>query len=166
MKHKLKGRKFNRTSAHRGAMLSNLAQALLKHEMIKTTLPKAKDLRPYVEKIITIAKKDTLFNRHRVASILGCNQELVNKLFSDVGVRVKDRNGGYTRIMHFGFRTGDKAPMAIIELVDRQATVGEIEAKPAKKEKAAAPKKEKPAKVEKEEGAAKAKASKKTAKTK
>jgi len=129
MKHGIKGRKLNRTSAHRGALLSNLAQALLKHETIKTTLPKAKDLRPYVEKIITIAKKDSLFNRRRIMAIFGGNQELVNKLFSDIGVRVTSRNGGYTRIMHFGFRTGDKAPMAVIELVDKQSTIAVIEGK-------------------------------------
>ena len=129
MKHGIKGRKLNRTSAHRGALLSNLAQALLKHETIKTTLPKAKDLRPYVEKIITIAKKDSLFNRRRIMAIFGGNQELVNKLFSDIGVRVIGRNGGYTRIMHFGFRTGDKAPMAVIELVDKQSTIAVIEGK-------------------------------------
>lgn len=129
MKHGIKGRKLNRTSAHRGALLSNLAQALLKHEMIKTTLPKAKELRPYIEKIITLAKKDSLFNRRRAIAIFGGNQELVNKLFSDIGIRVANRKGGYTRIMHFGFRTGDKAPMAIIELVDKQATVAVIEEK-------------------------------------
>lgn len=148
MKHGIKGRKLNRTSAHRGALLSNLAQALLKHEMIKTTLPKAKDLRPYIEKIITIAKKDSLFNRRRVMAIFGGNQELVNKLFSDIGIRVANRNGGYTRIMHFGFRTGDKAPMAVIELVDRQATVAVIEGKSeASTEKKAASKKAKTAKT-------------------
>ncbi len=129
MKHGIKSRKLNRTSAHRGALLSNLAQALLKHETIKTTLPKAKDLRPYVEKIITIAKKDSLFNRRRIMAIFGGNQELVNKLFSDIGVRVIGRNGGYTRIMHFGFRTGDKAPMAVIELVDKQSTIAVIKEK-------------------------------------
>jgi large subunit ribosomal protein L17 len=148
MKHGIKGRKLNRTSAHRGALLSNLAQALLKHEMIKTTLPKAKDLRPYIEKIITIAKKDSLFNRRRVMAIFGGNQELVNKLFSDIGIRVANRNGGYTRIMHFGFRTGDKAPMAVIELVDRQATVAVIEGKSeASTEKKTASKKAKTAKT-------------------
>jgi len=148
MKHGIKGRKLNRTSAHRGALLSNLAQALLKHEMIKTTLPKAKDLRPYVEKIITIAKKDTLFNRRRVMAIFGGNQELVNKLFSDIGARVVNRNGGYTRIMHFGFRAGDKAPMAIIEMVDKQATVAVIGGKSESSiEKKVAPKKAKATKT-------------------
>jgi large subunit ribosomal protein L17 len=147
MKHGIKGRKLNRTSAHRKALLSNLAQAFLKHEMIKTTLPKAKELRPYVEKIITIAKKDSLFNRRRALSTLGNNQDLVNKLFTDIGVRVASRNGGYTRIMHFGFRTGDKAPMAVIELVDRQATVSVIDDK--KEKKPAAPKKTAKVKAEK-----------------
>ena len=86
--------------------------------MIKTTLPKAKDLRPYVEKIMTIAKKDTLANRRLAISILG-NQQIIDKLFKEVGPRISERNGGYTRIMKYGFRTGDKAPMAIVEIIDR-----------------------------------------------
>lgn len=118
MKHRIKGRKLSRNSAHRKALFRNLAVALLQHGMIKTTLPKAKDLRPYVEKIMTIAKKDTLANRRLVASILG-NQEIVNKLFKEIGPRIGNRPGGYTRIMKFGFRTGDKAPMAVMEVVDR-----------------------------------------------
>lgn len=118
MKHRIKGRRLSRNSAHRKALMRNLASALLEHEMIKTTLPKAKELRPFVEKLLTLAKKDTLANRRLAISILGSNT-LVNKLFTDLGVRVAARNGGYTRIMKFGFRTGDKAPMAIIEIVDR-----------------------------------------------
>lgn len=118
MRHKLKGRKLNRTSSHRKALLINLTSALLKHELIKTTLPKAKELRPFVEKIMTIAKTDNLSNRRRVLSVVK-DKELVSKLFSDIATRIKDRKGGYTRIMHYGFRAGDKAPMAIIELVDR-----------------------------------------------
>ncbi|MBU6338979.1 MAG: 50S ribosomal protein L17 [Rickettsiales bacterium] len=118
MKHRIKGRKLSRNSAHRKALFRNLAIALLQHGMIKTTLPKAKDLRPYVEKIMTIAKKDTLANRRLAASILG-NQEIVNKLFKEIGPRINSRPGGYTRIMKFGFRTGDKAPMALMEVVDR-----------------------------------------------
>lgn len=132
MKHGIKGRKLNRTSAHRKALFANLANALLKHEMIKTTLPKAKDLRPFIEKIITTSKTDSLANRRNVLAILK-DEELVNKLFTDIGKRVAKRNGGYTRIMKFGFRAGDKAPMAVVELVDREAAV----AAPAeKKEKA------------------------------
>jgi large subunit ribosomal protein L17 len=106
----------------------NLSNALLKNELIKTTLPKAKDLRPFVEKIITIAKSDTLANRRQVLAILR-DETVVNKLFSDIAARVKNRNGGYTRIMKFGFRTGDKAPMAIVELVDREVTEQQSEAK-------------------------------------
>ncbi len=118
MRHKLKGRKLNRTSSHRKALLINLTSALLKHELIKTTLPKAKELRPFIEKIMTIAKIDNLSNRRKVLCVIK-DKELVNKLFLDIGLRIKDRKGGYTRIMHYGFRAGDKAPMAIIELVDR-----------------------------------------------
>lgn len=118
MKHRIKGRKFSRNTAHRKAMMRNLSLALLKHEAIKTTLPKAKELRPFLEKVISLAKKDSLSNRRLAISILG-NQEIADKLFKDIGPRVLGRNGGYTRIMKFGFRTGDKAPMAIIELVDR-----------------------------------------------
>lgn len=118
MKHGIKGRKLSRNSGHRKALFRNLSIALLKHESIKTTLPKAKELRPIVEKVITLAKKDTLANRRLAISILG-NQEIAEKLFKEIGPRVLKRNGGYTRILKFGFRTGDKAPMALMELVDR-----------------------------------------------
>ncbi len=118
MKHRIKGRKFSRNTAHRKALLRNLSLAILQHEMIKTTLPKAKELRPFVEKLLTISKKDTLANRRLAISILG-NNLVVDKLFKEIGPRVANRNGGYTRIMKFGFRTGDKAPMALFELVDR-----------------------------------------------
>ncbi len=118
MNHGIKGRKLSRNTAHRKALLRNLSLALLTHEMIKTTLPKAKELRPFVEKIITIAKTDTLANRRLAISILG-NQEIADKLFKEIGPKVSKRNGGYTRILKFGFRTGDKAPMALMELVDR-----------------------------------------------
>lgn len=121
MKHGIKGRKLNRNSAHRKALLRNLSIALLQNEMIKTTLPKAKELRPFVEKVITLAKKDNLSNRRLAISILG-NQDIADKLFKDIGPRIAARNGGYTRIMKFGFRVGDKAPMALIELVDRVIT--------------------------------------------
>ncbi len=136
MKHGIKGRKLNRTSSHRKSLFMNLSNALLQHELIKTTLPKAKDLRPFVEKIITLAKTDSLANRRRALSILR-DETLVTKLFSDIASRVKNRNGGYTRILKFGFRTGDKAPMAIVELVDRK--VAEVVLpKETKKKKAAA----------------------------
>jgi large subunit ribosomal protein L17 len=118
MKHRIKGRKLSRNTAHRKALLRNLSIALLKSEVIKTTLPKAKELRPFVEKVLTISKKDSLANRRLASSILG-NQEIIEKLFKDIGPKLLQRNGGYTRIMKFGFRTGDKAPMAVMELVDR-----------------------------------------------
>lgn len=135
MKHGIKGRKLNRTSSHRKALFSNLSNALLKHEMIKTTLPKAKDLRPFIEKIITTAKIDSLANRRRVLAILK-DEELVNKLFSDIAKRVEKRNGGYVRIMKFGFRTGDKAPMAVVELVDRALDIVPVDQKKEKVKKA------------------------------
>ncbi len=128
MKHGIKGRKLSRNSAHRKALMRNLSLALLKYETIKTTLPKAKELRPFVEKIITIAKKDSLANRRLAISILG-NQEIAEKLFKEIGPRVSSRNGGYTRILKFGFRTGDKAPMALMELVDKTAVVEEVKTK-------------------------------------
>ena len=118
MKHAIKGRKLSRNSAHRKALLRNLSIALLQNERIKTTLPKAKELRPYVERILTLAKIDSLANRRLAASILG-NQEIVGRLFKEIAPRILQRNGGYTRIMKFGFRVGDKAPMALMELVDR-----------------------------------------------
>ncbi|MSP33527.1 MAG: 50S ribosomal protein L17 [Rickettsiales bacterium] len=118
MIHGNKGRKLNRNTAHRKALLRNLSIAFLEHEFIKTTLPKAKEFRPFVERIITLSKVDTLNNRRRVASLLA-NQAIVDRLFKSVGPRVASRNGGYIRILKCGFRTGDKAPMAIVELVDR-----------------------------------------------
>lgn len=118
MRHAMSGRKLNRTSSHRKALLMNLANSLLKNEQIKTTLPKAKELRPYVEKLITLGKKGDLSNRKIAISALH-DLEIVNKIFSDLSKRYANRNGGYTRIMKFGFRSGDAAPMAIIELVDR-----------------------------------------------
>lgn len=118
MKHRIKGRKLSRNSAHRKALLRNLSIALLKNEAIKTTLPKAKELRPFVEKLITISKKDNLANRRLALSILG-NEEIVQRLFKEISPRILSRNGGYTRIIKNGFRVGDKAPMAYMELVDR-----------------------------------------------
>jgi large subunit ribosomal protein L17 len=118
MYHRIKGRKLGRNTAHRKALLRNLSLAILQREVIKTTLPKAKEIRPFVEKLLTISKKDTLANRRLAISILG-NDLVVDKLFKEIGPRIVSRNGGYTRILKFGFRTGDKAPMALFELVDR-----------------------------------------------
>ena len=120
MKHRIKGRKLSRTTSHRKALLRNLTISLVKYELIKTTLPKAKELRPFIEKVVTIAKIDSLANRRLVLSILA-NEEAVDKLFAKIGKRVSARNGGYTRILKYGFRTGDKAPMAIIEFVDKSS---------------------------------------------
>jgi large subunit ribosomal protein L17 len=114
----MKFRKLNRTSSHRKAMFKNLSNALIKHEQIKTTLPKAKDLRSVVEKIITLGKVDTIANRRQAMSKLQ-DEAMVNKLFDVLGKRYKDRKGGYTRVLKSGFRYGDMAPMAVVELVDR-----------------------------------------------
>lgn len=124
MKHQIKGRKLNRNSAHRKALMRNLSIALISNERIKTTLPKAKELRPFFEKILTIAKKDNLANRRLLTSLLG-NTDIADKLFKDIAPRILKRNGGYTRIMKNGFRVGDKAPMAVMELVDRVEIVVE-----------------------------------------
>ncbi len=117
MRHALKGRKLNRTSSHRKAMFMNMSVSLLRHEQIKTTLPKAKDLRSYVEKLITIAKKNTLASRRHLMSIIN-DEEMVNKLITTLSTRYENRHGGYTRVLKNGFRYGDMAPMALIELVD------------------------------------------------
>jgi large subunit ribosomal protein L17 len=120
----MSGRKFSRTTSHRLAMFSNMANALIKHEQIKTTLPKAKDLRPIVEKLITLGKKGGLANKRLAYAELRDNA-IVDKLFTVIAERYKDRNGGYTRVLKAGFRYGDNAPMAVIELVDRdQAAKG------------------------------------------
>ncbi|MCB9988374.1 MAG: 50S ribosomal protein L17 [Rhodospirillales bacterium] len=118
MKHGIKQRKLGRTSSHRKAMFANMAAALIKHEQITTTLPKAKELRPVVEKLITLAKKGDLSNRRRAISIMR-DETQVAKMFDTLAERYKDRQGGYCRIMKAGFRYGDAAPMAVIELVDR-----------------------------------------------
>jgi large subunit ribosomal protein L17 len=117
MRHKISGRKLNRTSSHRKALFKNLAQALITHEQIKTTLPKAKELRPVVEKLITLAKKGTLAARRQAIAQIQ-DQTSVSKLIDTLGQRFATRAGGYTRIMKAGFRYGDNAPMAIIEFVD------------------------------------------------
>ena len=118
MRHRLGLRKLNRTSSHRLAMLRNMTVSLLRHETIKTTLPKAKELRPIVEKLVTLAKRGDLHARRQAAAQLKQDQH-VERLFAILGPRYKDRQGGYIRILKAGFRYGDMAPMAIIELVDR-----------------------------------------------
>ncbi len=118
MRHRTSARKLNRTSSHRKALLKNMANSLLNHEQIVTTLPKAKTLRPYVEKLITFAKKGGLHSQRIVIS-KQADKEVVKKLFTELKDRYLTRNGGYTRIMKAGFRYGDNAPMAVIELVDR-----------------------------------------------
>jgi len=118
MRHGHGLRKLNRTTSHRLAMLRNMSNSLLRHEAIKTTLPKAKELRRVVEPLITLAKEPTLANRRLAFNRLR-DREMVGKLFSELGPRYLDRKGGYTRILRFGFRVGDNAPMAFMELVDR-----------------------------------------------
>lgn len=127
MRHALSGRKFSRHSGHRRALMSNLANSLIRHEQIKTTLPKAKDLRPYVERLITLGKHGSLHDRRNAIAVLG-DQENVQKLIGTLAERYKTRNGGYTRIVKAGFRHGDNAPMAIIELVDNTVVADKIAA--------------------------------------
>lgn len=121
MRHRLSNRKLNRTSSHRQAMLRNMANSLLRHEVIKTTLPKAKELRKVAEPLITLGKNATLANR-RLAFNRTRDREIVVKLFDELGPRYASRNGGYLRILKCGFRLGDNAPMALVELVDRPDT--------------------------------------------
>ena len=128
MRHKLAGRKLNRTSAHRKAMFKNMAASLIKYEQISTTLPKAKDLRPIVEKLITIGKKGSLHARRQLISKLPKDAN-IEKLMSELAERYKDRKGGYIRIIKKGFRYGDSAPVAIIELVDRNISSKSIDKK-------------------------------------
>ena len=118
MKHRIKGKKLNRTSSHRKALLKNMSQALIKHEQIITTLVKAKTLKPYFDKLITIGKKGNLSARRQAISKVG-DLKLVEKLFSILAKRYETRNGGYSRVLKAGYRYGDSAPMAVIELVDR-----------------------------------------------
>ncbi len=118
MRHRKAGRQLNRNSSHRKAMFSNMANSLFDHEIIKTTLPKAKELRRVAEPLITLAKADSVSNRRSAFSKLR-DKEMVGKLFNELAPRYKDRPGGYTRILKCGFRSGDAAPMAYIELVDR-----------------------------------------------
>jgi len=121
MRHKISGRKLNRTSSHRKAMFKNMVQALVEHEHIQTTLPKAKELRPIVEKYITMCKSSDLATRRLAISRIG-SETYVTKLMSVISPRFKERAGGYTRIIKAGFRYGDNAPMAIIQLVDFDPT--------------------------------------------
>ncbi|HNV84563.1 MAG: 50S ribosomal protein L17 [Arenimonas sp.] len=118
MRHQKSGRKFSRTSSHRKAMFTNMAASLIKHELIRTTLPKAKELRRVAEPLITIGKVDGQANRRLAMSRLS-DKEAVGKLFVELGPRYKERQGGYLRILKCGFRDGDNAPMAYVELVDR-----------------------------------------------
>jgi large subunit ribosomal protein L17 len=126
MRHRLGLRKLNRTSSHRLAMLRNMTVSLLRHEAIKTTLPKAKELRRVAEPILTLGKNPSLANR-RLAFARLRDREMVTKLFDELGPRYAARNGGYSRILKFGFRKGDNAPMALIELMDRPADVEAVE---------------------------------------
>lgn len=118
MRHRKSGRHFNRTSSHRKAMLQNMANSLFRHELIKTTLPKAKELRRVAEPLITLSKEDSVHKR-RLAFSRTRDKEMVSKLFTELGPRYADRPGGYIRIMKCGNRPGDNAPMAYVELVDR-----------------------------------------------
>ena len=129
MKHNITHRKLNRTSSHRKALLMNLSNALIKHEQITTTLPKAKELRPFVEKIITLGKKGDLESRRKAVSILQ-DQKNTKKIFDIFSDRYKERSGGYTRIIKLGNRFGDNAPTAIIDLVDRDVNAKGLDSGP------------------------------------
>ncbi len=129
MRHGKVHRKFNRTSEHRRAMFANMAAALIKHEQIVTTLPKAKDLRPVVEKLITLGKRGDLHARRQAVAKIR-DIAMVKKLFEVLGPRYKERNGGYTRVLKAGFRYGDSAPVAVIELVDRDEAAKGLDSGP------------------------------------
>lgn len=118
MRHGMKGRKLNRTASHRKAMFSNMAASIIEHEQIVTTLPKAKEIRSIVDKLITLGKRGTLHARRQAFAQIR-NETLVKKLFDELGPRYAERHGGYTRVLKAGFRRGDNAPMAVVELVDR-----------------------------------------------
>ncbi len=126
MRHKLKGRKLNRTTAHRRALFSNMAKALIESESINTTLPKAKELRSYVEKLVTKARDNSLHVRRQLIATLG-SESLVQKLMEVISPRFAQRAGGYTRVVKAGFRYGDKAPMAVIQFVDYQVPAAPAE---------------------------------------
>ncbi len=133
MRHRKSGRQLNRNSSHRQAMFKTMAGSLVKHEVIKTTLPKAKELRRVIEPLITMAKEDSVANR-RLAFARTGDKEVVGKLFNELGPRYEARPGGYTRILKCGFRAGDNAPMAYVELVDRPVVEAEEEAVEATEE--------------------------------
>jgi len=133
MRHGYRGRRFNRTAEHRKAMFANMCQALIKHEQIITTLPKAKDLRPVVEKLITLGKRGDLHARRQAIAQIK-DVDLVKKLFDVLGPRYKDRNGGYTRVLKAGFRFGDNAPLAVIEFVDRDVDARGQDSGPSQKD--------------------------------
>jgi len=124
MRHRNAGRKFSRTSSHRKAMFSNMCNSLIEHELIKTTLAKAKELRRYIEPLITVSKTDSVATRRQAFDTLRSNSS-VGKLFTTLGPRYNTRPGGYVRVLKCGFRAGDNAPMAIVELVDRPSAVEE-----------------------------------------
>ncbi len=130
MRHGFRGRRFNRSSEHRKAMFANMSAALIKHEQIVTTLPKAKDLRPVVEKLITLAKRGDLHARRNAMSELR-DLGMVKKLFGVLGPRYKERPGGYCRVLKAGFRQGDNAPMAVIEFVDRDVNAKGLDSGPS-----------------------------------
>ena len=119
MRHGLSGRKLNRTSSHRKAMFKNMAVAVIKHEQIRTTLPKAKTMRPLIDKLVTLGKRGDLHARRQALTRVGGDAKIADKLFTTLAERYADRAGGYTRVLQAGFRYGDSAPMAILELVDR-----------------------------------------------
>jgi len=129
MRHRIRGRKLNRTSAHRKALFANMAAALIKHEQISTTLPKAKDLRPFVERLITLGKRGGLHARRQALAVLK-DAKLTDKLFTTLADRYKERQGGYTRVLKAGFRFGDAAPAAVIELVDRDPAAKGLDSGP------------------------------------
>ncbi len=137
MRHGMSGRKFSRTSSHRKAMFDNMAAALLKHEQITTTLPKAKDLRPIVEKLITLGKRGGLHCRRQALSMLQ-DTKVTEKLFSTLASRYATRQGGYIRILKAGFRHGDSAAMAVIELVDRDVAAKGLDSGPVESDEAEA----------------------------
>jgi large subunit ribosomal protein L17 len=133
MRHGFRGRRFNRTTEHRKAMFANMSAALIKHEQIVTTLPKAKDLRPVVEKLVTLAKRGDLHARRQAMAQVR-DEALVKKLFDVLGPRYKDRQGGYTRVLKAGFRYGDDAPLAVIEFVERDIDARGLDSGPVEVE--------------------------------
>jgi large subunit ribosomal protein L17 len=132
MRHGFRGRRFNRSVSHRKAMFANLCASLIKHEQIVTTLPKAKDLRPIVEKLVTLGKRGGLHARRQAIAQIG-DEAQVKKLFEVLAARYKDRHGGYTRVLKAGFRYGDNAPVAVIEFVDRDLNAKGLDSGPTQK---------------------------------